>query len=223
MILVAGLFVASGVVRVNLGKKGMIVGEVTDALSGDPVHRAKIRVGGKSTIRYMDNNFKITKLDPGKKTIKIDAPGYESVAREVSIDRGVTRVVLAMKGIEIPGFDRMLIYTDFIPEKGIEIEVRFVDKDRNGIEHYPRLPMRMDVKLFERIGTEKQYRRGKLIYSGPVDLTWDSEAFLGKINGIIPWKKLSVNLAVGTYGVLDVVLHLPYRDLKATSADIPLT
>lgn len=212
-----------GIFGVGRSRKGVIVGTVTDALSGDPVHKAKILVGGRSTIRYMDKNFEITNLEPGKYTLTISAPSYESVAIDVTVGRGVSRVDVTMKGTEIPGLDHIIVLVDSIEGQGIQLEIRFVNKEGIGIDHFPRLPMTMDAKLYSRIGTEEKYRRGRLIYSGSVDLYWDSKAYLGKNKGIIPKEKLKVDPKTdGRYGVLDMVLRCPQGDFKASQADILL-
>ena len=224
IIIVAGLvLVVLGIFGVGQGRKGVMVGTVTDALSGDPVHQAKIRVGGRSTIRYMDKNFEITNLKPGKYTLRISAPSYASVAMDVTVGRGVSRVDVTMKGTEIPGLDHIIVLADSIEGQGIQLQIRFVNKEGIGIDHFPRLPMTMDAKLYSRIGTEEKYTRGRLIYSGSVDLYWDSKAYLGKNKGIIPKEKLKVDPKTdGKYGVLDMVLRCPQGDFKASQADILL-
>ena len=222
IIAVLGLMVL-GIFGVGQSRKGVMVGTVTDALSGDPVHKAKILVGGRSTIRYMDKNFEITNLRPGKYTLRISAWGYESVAMDVAVGRGVSRVDVAMKGTEIPGLDHIIVLANSIRGQGIQLEIRFANKEGIGIDHFPRLPMTMDAKLYSRIGTEEKYTRGRLIYSGSVDLYWDSKAYLGKNKGIIPKEKLKVDPKTdGKYGVLDMVLHCPQGDFNASQADILL-
>jgi hypothetical protein len=212
-----------GIFGVGQSRKGVIVGTVTDALSGDPVHKAKMLVGGRSAIRYMDKNFEITNLKPGKYTLRISAPSYESVATDVSVGRGVSRVDVTMKGTEVAGLDHIIVFADSIEGQGIQLKIRFVNKEGVGIDHFPRLPMTMDAKLYSQIGTEEKYTRGRLIYSGSVDLYWDSKAYLGKNKGVIPKEKLKVDPKTdGKYGVLDMVLHSPQGDFKASRADILL-
>lgn len=214
---------ALGAFGVGLNQGGTIIGTVTDALGGGPVYKAKIVVGGRSTIRYMDKNFRITHLKPGSYTLKVSAPGYESVAMEVIVKRGTTRVDIPMRGNVIPGLDHIMIFADSIKGRGIELEIRFVSKEGIGIKHHPRLPMSMDARLSARLGNQKNYTRGRLIYSGPVDLYWDAEASLAKNRGIISRQKLTVDPRTdGRYGVLDVVLRTPQGDYRDTRADVLL-
>ena len=214
---------ALGVLGVGQKPKGMIVGTVTDALGGGPVYKARIVVGGRFTIRYMDKNFQITHLTPGPYTLKVSAPGYESVAKEVVVERGTTRVDIRMRGIEISGLDHILVFADSIRGGGIQLEIRFVNKEGVGIKYFPRLPMSMEAKLYARRGTQRDYTRGRLIYSGPVDLYWDAEASLGKNKGIISKERLTMlSETDGRYGVLDVILTIPQGDYRDTRADVLL-
>jgi hypothetical protein len=215
--------VALGVLGVGQNPKEMIVGTVTDALGGGPVYKARIVIGGRSTIRYMDKSFQITHLTPGIHTLNVSAPGYESVAKEVVVKRGTTRVDIRMRGIEISGLDHILVFADSIRDRGIQLELRFVNKEGVGIKHFPRLPMRMDATLYARRGTQKDYTRGRVIYSGPVDLYWDAEASLGKNKGIIARGRLTALPEIdGRYGVLDVILHIPQGDYSDTRTDVLL-
>ena len=214
---------ALGAFGVGLNQEGTIVGTVTDALGGGPVYEAKIVVGGRSTIRYMDKNFRITHLKPGHYRLKVSAPGYDSVAKEVIVKRGTTRVDIPMRGNVIPELDRIIVFADSIKGHGIELEIRFVSKEGIGIKHYPRLPMSMDARLSARLGTQKNYTRGRLLYSGPVDLYWDAEASVAKNRGIISREKLTVDPRTdGRYGVLDVVLRTLQGDYRDTRADVLL-
>jgi hypothetical protein len=201
----------------------MIVGTVTDALSGGPVYGARIVVGGRSTIRYLDTNFEITHLKPGNHTLRVSAPGFEPVTRAVTVRPGATRVDISMRGTDIPGLDHILVFADAVKGRGLQLEVRFVNTQGVGIKHFPRLPVTMDAKLYARLGTSEDYTRGRLIYTGSVELYWDDDASLGKNKGVIPREKLMVDPRTdGRYGVLDVILHLPQGDYTDTRADVLL-
>jgi len=204
-------------------RKGVIIGTVADALGGGSVYKARIVVGGRSTIRYVDKNFQITGLDLGLYTLKVSAPGYEPMKEEITVKRGTTRLEIPMRGTEIPGLDRIFVFTDSIKGRGIQVEIRFVNKRGIGIKHFPRLPMTMDARLYARLGTHEKYIRGRLIYSGPVELYWDAKASLGKNKGIIYRERLTVAPGTeGRYGVLDVVLHTPQGDYRDTRVDVLL-
>lgn len=223
IIIAAAGLVVLGAFGIGPNQGGTIIGTVTDALGGGPVYKAKIVVGGRSTIRYMDENFRITHLKPGSYTLKVSAPGYESVAKEVMVKPGTTGVDIPMRGKVIPGLGHIIVFADSIKGRGIELEIRFVSKEGTGIKHYPRLPMTMDARLHARLGTQKNYTRGRLIYSGPVDLYWDPEASLARNRGIISREKLTVDPRTdGRHGVLDVILHTPQGDYRDTRADVLL-
>lgn len=224
LVIIAAVFLlVFGILEFGLSRKGAVIGTVADALSGAPVYKARIAVGGRSTIRYVDKNFRITGLDPGVYTLKVSAPGYEPMKKEIIVKRGATRVDMLMRGSEIPGLDDILVFTDSIESRGIQLEIRFVNRRGVGIKHFPKLPMTMDARLYARLGTGEEYSRGRLIYSGPAELYWDPEASLGKNKGIIYKDRLAVDPGTdGRYGVLDVVLHTPQGDYRDTRADVLL-
>jgi hypothetical protein len=81
----------------------------------------------------------------------------------------------------------------------------------------------MEARLYEQLGTKENYRRGRLIYSGPVQLFWDSAASLGKNKGMIAQDKLQVTTEMGgKFGILDTVLHTSQGDFEDTTAGILL-
>ena len=201
----------------------MIVGTVTDALSGEPVYKATILVGGRTTLRYMDRNFQITNLTPGAHQLNVSAPGYESEIREINLKKGKNFVEISVKGKEIPNLHHIIVFADSVNTRGIQIEIRFVNKQGIGIKHFPRVAMSMDAELFVRLGTKDNYRRGRLVYAGPVDLFWDPKASFGKNKGIIPKDRLKVGPELkGMFGILDLVLHMEQGDFKETIRDILL-
>ena len=82
--------------------------------------------------------------------------------------------------------------------------------------------MSLEGKLYLRLGDEENYTRGKELFGGPIELFWDSKAFLAKNKGIIPWGKIGEHLEIEKYGILDVVLHNPQGDFEDTVDDVKL-
>jgi hypothetical protein len=223
IIIAAGILAVLSLLWVVPNHKGQIVGTVTDALSSDPIYRVRITVGGRSTVRHLDKNFKITHLKPGTYELKVSAPGYERKTKKVDLKRGINLIDIRLIGKEIPNLDHIIVFADSIKAKGIQLEIRFVNKLGVGIKHFPRLPLTMDANLFGRLGTKENYKRGRLIYSGPVELFWRSDTLLGRYKGIITKDKLQILPGVnGRFGILDVVLHTTEGDFEDTLSDILL-
>jgi hypothetical protein len=203
--------------------RGTIVGTVTDALSGDAVYGARIVVGGRSTMHHLDRDFRITRLTPGRHTVWVTAPGYEPVAREILVKNGVNSLHISMPGAFIPDLDHILVFTDPIKGVDIGVEIRYVNKAGTGIKHYPRVPISMEAKLYARVGSETDFRRGRLTYSGPVELYWESGSSLAKNRGIISKDKLMVNpTADERYAVLDTTVHLSQGSYQDSRTDVLL-
>ncbi|UCD79142.1 MAG: carboxypeptidase regulatory-like domain-containing protein, partial [Desulfobacterales bacterium] len=180
IIIAAGVLAVLILFGVGPNHEGQIVGTVTDALSGDPINGVRIIIGGRSTVRYLDKNFKISHLKPGIHHLKASAPGFETKTQEVNLRRGTNLIAIRLMGNEIPDLGGIIVFADAIKSSGIQLEIRFVNQQGIGIKHFPRLPLTMEARLYGQLGTKENYRRGRLIYSGPVKLFWDSEASLGK-------------------------------------------
>lgn len=223
LVITAGVLAVLSLFAVGSNHKVQIVGTVTDAISDDPIYGVTISVGGRSTIRYLDKNFKITHLKRGSHILKASAPGYETKTEEVHLRRGKNSMAIRLTGKEIPGLDHIIVFADSIELSGIRLEIRFVNQQGVGIMHFPRLPLTMEARLYEQLGSTEKYERGKLIYSGPVKLFWDSKASLGKNKGMIAKEKLQVNRRTeGMLGIIDAILHTGQGDFKDTIAGIPL-
>jgi len=202
-------------------KYGEVRGKVVDELSGDAVREVKIVLDGKSTIHYMSKTYRLTGIKPGSYTLKVTAPNYYDFNKDIQVKKGKSLVDIYMKGREIPDLQGIIIFTE-PKDKGIEIEIRFTDSKGEGIVNYPCLPLTLEGKLFERIGTEKKYIKGKKIFEGPIELFWDSKAYLAKNKGIIPWEKINIDKKSEKYGILEVILRTPQGDFEDTSDDVKL-
>jgi len=209
--------------RLRQEKYGKVRGKAVDALSGDPVWKIRIVVDGKSTLkyRYPSKTYYLTGIKPGSYTLKASAPGYYDFARDLEVKRGENIVDISMEGKEVPDLKRIIVFTES-QDEGVELEIRFVDSKGEGITEFPCLPLNLEGILWARIGTEKDYVKGRKIFQGPIELFWDSEAFLAKNKAVIPWEKIEVDEEVEKFGLLEVVLHTPQGDFSETVDDVPL-
>lgn len=200
---------------------GEVGGKVVDELSSDAVRQVRIVLDGKSTIHYMDKIYRLSEIKPGSYTLKATAPNYYDFTRDIQVKKGKNLVDIFIKGKEIPDLQGIIVFTE-PKDKGIELEIRFTNSKREGIVHYPCLPMSLEGKLFMRIGTEEKYIKGKKIFEGPINLFWDSNAYLAKNKGIIPWEKINIDKKGESYGIMEVILHTPQGDFTDVSDDVKL-
>jgi len=161
------------------GKYGEVRGEAVDTLSGDPVWKIRIVVGGKSTLkyRYPTKIYYLTGIEPGSYTLKAVAPNYYDFTKDIQVKRGENIIDISMKGKEIPDLQGIIVFSESV-EKGIQLEIRFVDSQGHGITEFPALSLELEGTLWARIGTEEEYVKGRKILEGPIELFWDSDAFL---------------------------------------------
>lgn len=220
---IVGLIVVALVVSFNLRseKYGTVKGKVVDTLSEDPVWKVNIVLDGKSTTKYMSKTYRFTEIKPGSYTFKATAPNYYSFSKEVKVKKGDNILDVSLKGEKIPDLQGIIVFTES-QEKGIQLEIRFTDSKGEGITKFPCLSLNLEGKLYLRLGSEENYTRGKELFSGPIGLFWDSQAFLAKNKGVITWEKIGEHLKVEEYGILDVVLHTPQGDFKDTVDDVKL-
>jgi len=217
--LVAVLLIASYFsLRVNYG---ILEGKVFDEYSKDYVPRLRLTIAGKTNLIFRDTYYSFTKLPPGKHVLKAESPYYFPISKEVVIKRGRNQLDLVMKGKEIPDLAGIICFSDPV-EQGIQIEVRYKDSKGIGISEFPGMPIELEVKLYVREGDEDNYSRGRLIYEGPVELFWDSKAYLAKNKGIIPWDKLSIDSEKEKFGIMELVLHTPQGNFEDIIEDVQL-
>ncbi len=222
-VIVVLIVVVALVATFNLrsGKYATLKGKIVDALSEDPVWKVNMVLDGKSTTRYLSKTYRFTGIKPGSYTFKATAPNYYSFSKEIKVKKGENILDVFMKGEKIPDLQGIIVFTES-QEKGIQLEIRFADSKGEGITKFPRLSLNLEGKLYLKLGSEEDYTRGKELFSGSIELFWDSGAFLAKNKGIIPWEKIGEHLEIEKYGILDVLLRTPQGDFKDTVDDVKL-
>lgn len=205
------------------GEYGEVRGEAVDALSGDPVWKIRIVVDGKSIIKYKypTKTYYLTGIEPGSYTLKAVAPNYYDFTEDIQLKRGENILDISMKGKEIPDLQSIIVFSESV-EKGIELEIRLVNSKREGITEFPALPLNLEGTLWARIGTEEEYVKGRKILEGPIELFWDSDAFLARNKGIIPWEKIKIDRETEKLGILELTLRTSQGDFSDTIDDVQL-
>jgi hypothetical protein len=205
------------------GKYGEVRGEAVDTLSGDPVWKIRIVVGGKSTLkyRYPTKTYYLTGIEPGSYTLKAVAPNYYDFSKDIQVKRGENTLDISMKGKEIPDLQSIIVFSESL-ENGIQLEIRLVNSKGEGITEFPALSLELEGTLWARIGTEEDYVKGRKILEGPIELFWDSGAFLARNKAIIPWENIKIDRETEKLGILEMTLHTPQGDFSDTIDDIQL-
>lgn len=201
---------------------GIVKGKIADELSGDPVRGVRIVVDGRSTVLYRSTAYQLTRIPPGEHTLEASPPsGWVKVTKNIKVKPGENVLNIPLKGDKIPGLTEIICFTES-DEKGITVEVRYVDPEGIGMTEFPCLPITIEVTLWERVGEEENYTRGKKIFEGSIDHFWDSNAYLAKNKGFIPWDKLPVNTQDKKWGIMDVTVKLEQGEFKDTVDDVQL-
>jgi len=200
---------------------GILKGKVTDLYSQDVVRKLTLSIGGRSDILFQSKDYRITRIPPGKYTLKAEAPYYYPVTQELEIKKGENVFDFTMEGKEIPGLAGIICFAD-PTERGIEIEIRFKDAQGVGISDFPGFPLQLEGRLYVREGDADNFSRGRLLFEGPIKLFWDSKAYLARNKGLISWDKIQVDKEKEQYGLLELLLRTPQGNFEDTIEDVEL-
>lgn len=200
---------------------GILKGKVTDLYSQDVVRKLTLSIGGHSDILFQSKEYRITRIPPGKYTLKAEAPYYHPVTKELEIKRGENVFDFTMEGREIPGLAGIICFAD-PTDRGIEIEIRFKDAQGVGISDFPGFPLQLEGKLYVREGDAENFSRGRMLFKGPIELFWDSKAYLARNKGLISWDKVQVDKEKEQYGLLELLLRTPQGNFEDVIEDVEL-
>ncbi len=223
IIIVVGIALAIGLsATLSVSKYGIIKGKITDELSGDPIKGVRIRVDGKSTILYHSKYYQFTGIPPGKQNIEVfPPPGWVKFTKTIKVKPGENEVNISLKGDKIPDLTKIICFTES-KKRGIIVEIRYVDSKGVGITEFPRLPVKIEVVLWERIGEEDNYVKGNKLFEGTIEHFWDSDAYLAKNKGILSWSEIPIKFEDKKRGIMEIRVHLEQGDFKDTVDDVSL-
>lgn len=199
---------------------GIVKGKIADELSGDPVRGVRIVMGGRSTVLYRSTQYELTRIPPGEYTLEASPPsGWLKFSKNIKVKPGENKLDIPLKGDKIPGLTEIICFTES-GKKGITVEIRYVDPEGIGMTEFPQLPITVEVTLWERVGEEDNYRKGKKLFEGEIEHFWDSAAYLAKNKGFIPWDKLPTKIEEEKWGIMEVRVKLEQGEFKDTIDDV---
>ena len=213
---------------VGTSKYATVKGKIADELSGDPVRGTRMVIDGRSTILYQTTRYEITRIPPGEHTLEVSPPsGWVKFTKTMTFKKGDNQLDIALKGEKIPDLTGIICFTESEPEELI-LEVRYVNSEGIGMTEFPQLPITLDGTLWEAIeieGAEEEeelYEKGEVLFEGEIEHFWDSQAYLAKNKGRIPWDKIPVRLEDEKLGIMDVRVHLEQEDFTDIIDEIEL-
>lgn len=221
-VVIAAAVIAGVFILTEQPDYGIIRGNIYDELSGDPVRGVKLVIDGRSTILYHTTRYKLTKIPPGEWTLQASPPsGWLKFEKTVEIKKGENKLDIPLKGDRIPDLSEIICFTESHKD-GIIVEIRWVDSKGIGMTEFPRLPIKIDVTLWEKIGEEENFQKGKKLFEGEIQHFWDSSEYLSKNKGKLPWDRIPVNFEDKKYGIMEVRVHLEQGDFKDEIDDVKL-
>ncbi|MBE0478290.1 hypothetical protein IBX65_04105 [Candidatus Aerophobetes bacterium] len=222
IVVVVVVLIVAFVMTLASPRYGIVKGKIYDELSGDAVRGVRLVLDERSTVIYQISRYELTKIPPAEHTLQVSSPaGWISFSKTFKVRAGENEVDIPLKGDKIPDLTGIICFTESEKE-GITVEIRYVDSERIGMTEFPRLPIKINVTLRERVGREEPYEKGEKLFEGEVKDLWDSGEYLAKNKGFLPWDEVAVKFEDRKYAILDVKVTLEQGDFEDTIGDVKL-
>jgi hypothetical protein len=162
---------------------------VQDSVSGNWVWDLEITMDNNIIHGYFQSDtdnkpFKFRNLTPGEYTIGLSAPHYRTLRVPVTVKRGknIIHEPFRIEGYEIPDLDKFLVFEELIQD-GFIMNLRPVSTTGRAIINHPCMDLWIGFRVTEQmIGndvasgeSETEASRGKELFKGKLDWTWDPE------------------------------------------------
>ncbi len=193
-----------------------------DAVSKAWVYDATFRLEGREIRSYFQSDQgavpqRFTHLKPGKATLELSAPDYQSVSRELVLKRGRNRLSepIDMVGLEIPNLKSFIMFED-LAGKDIQVQIRPVSTAGPAVVNHPcidlwigaRVTVQMKGGLPVQAETEQGSVRGEELFRGKIDWKFDPyPETVFRYSALIPGAKIKPTTA--PYWVVDYLVVLP--------------
>ena len=196
--------------------------EVEDAVSEGWVWDATITVQDRVIRSFYQSDqgprpLEFTGLRPGRSTVEVVAPHYESVSVPVRLRRGVNTIEdpIRMQGLEIPDLQQFYVIAN-VEGGAIEFEIRPVNSAGSAVLNHPCLDIWFGVLVSAQIkdgayvqkSQDTGSTRGEPLYAGPVEWSWDEAPETSfRYSAQIPVSSLASSPA--RFWVVDALVVLP--------------
>ena len=203
-------------------RRGIVEGTVVDQLSQGPVWHATVVLGDRSTVKFNSTEFILRKISPGEHILRVSAPNYMNVTKPIVVKPGSNIVHIEMKASGIPGLKGILAFAEPL-EKGLQVEIRLTDADGVAITNHPAIECRLEVALYLRKGESPHYEKGRLLFKGPVDISWDMKDSLARYKGVISWREINTAPGYDEIGMLEATLFTSQGTFTFTNDEIEIS
>jgi len=131
-------------------REGAVFGLVRDALSGEPVAEAEVRLGDKSCMTGPDGMFRFEHVpySPGLK-LEVSAPGYETYVDEIPLDRPELELTIELtrkKGI-VFGWVKDGVSKAPVPGVEVKLDGESHTTDQDGNFFFLDVPYSPDLRI----------------------------------------------------------------------------
>jgi len=195
---------------------------VRDAVSKGWVYDAVFKLEGREIRSHFQSDQgpvlqRFTHLKPGKATLELSAPDYQSVSRDLELKRGRNQLAepIDMVGLEIPELKSFIMFEDLVGSD-IQVQIRPVSKAGPAVVNHPcidlwigaRVTVQMKGGLPVQAETEQGSVRGEELFRGRIDWKFDPyPETVFRYSATIPGAKIKPTKA--PYWVVDYLVVLP--------------
>jgi len=204
---------------IQAGSTTVIAGDVFDAANGMPVFDATISVGNRTTKTFLLKKFRLTSIPAGKVQLTVSAPMYETARIELDISKKNISLDIPLRGEKIEGLTGVLVWA-VILEEGLYLDIRLTNENGETMIHFPSMPLKADVRIYENIGTQESPKRGKTLYEGQPAILDEPSKGLKRLKCIIPLNEIAKSRLKEMSAILDFTVLVQNDTLKFSRYDL---
>jgi len=214
--------------------------ELEDSVSHGWVWDATVRLENREMTTFYQSDrgpveLAFTGLTPGRRTLTITAPNYESVTIPITLHLGANRIAkpIEMVGYQIPDLGHFTMF-ESTSSSAITVQVRPVSTAGPAVTNHPCLDLWIGALVSVELANGKPAAqpvesggvRGPTLYKGRIPWSWDSSpSATFRYSATIPFSDFSSSSA--PYLVIDYLVIVPdprkisSKEIDAMMKDAP--
>jgi hypothetical protein len=206
--------------------------QVQDSVSNGWVWNAAMRLQDRVMRGYYQSDaglklYRFTHLKPGRSTLTVDAPGYETVSKSLVLTKGRNRFPgpIIMRGLQLPHLRSFAVF-ERLSGSDVAVQLRPIGEDGQALVNHPCLDIRIGCKVFVQLKNgvpiqqpvDSGSSKGRRLFQGIIPWRWDSspEAVF-RYSAVIPAEGISADDS--DYRIIDYIVLIP-DPLKITATEL---
>jgi hypothetical protein len=156
-----------------------------------------------------------------KAELIVTAPMYETVRIELDISKNKS-LNIPLRGEKIEGLTGLLVWAT-VSEGGLLLDIRLTDEHGETMIHFPSMPLKASVEIYENIGTLNAPERGIPLYAGRPEIIDEPAKGLERLKCIIAINEMAKPRKQGIPAILDVTLRVQDETFRFSRYDVNIS